>query len=754
MHMHDGPPGHQGPPPYRPAPYVPQPPAHGHGGAPYGQRPEQDDAASFAPTVLVNAACIGLVIVAVLMFLLMARLLLAASSSTGGLALIALGHGVLGVAAIAGAAGVRSGRLALAIVGLVACPLAGLASLFALLTGSIAGLAGGVLSLVTLVVVVLSLGDVARMRAAREALAGTMPTELAPPSGPLSTDLPRVKPRRWPVLVALGAIVAVGGVATALGLRFTARAEREKERASFHSLEECLLGGAPSAGMPPSVAYRRMELKLAVAPPTTNPWPARCASHAHALHESKRRSGAANEDVRDTAFLAERLGKLLADPRGASVYASIDELWASAAGEGYESAVAEAGSPRTEPSWLDIDALAHIAPFSTTRLPLASLRSDRVAGPAFHVLVDGARQRRDGRLCTLHGDTFRCTALPSPLDETSLTLLGGAEGDAAPLLFANGGQAGIFRASGERIAEMPSYGGFARGDRSVAVVGYDRKASKFVVERVEAEGTSKRAPFKLEGVDDDRQVALLDDNLVWATNAGALSTARLLPSGAPLGAVVELGTLDGLGSIDSFEGCRSRDAFFLLVNGTSGAAIAFDTGDRWSPLVPAGDGMFYCSGKEAFLLQQRVRSGGTGAVSLERCTAAGCQRHGVDLDDVFQQNVELLPKYAPLALPLDGKLLLVWRAGQRGGVRMRLAPIEHIAAADDVVVFDDRIQDGQVSERSNVLEIRGWSREGRAVVFLSTTSGVWALGIDGDGKVTPIATTHPTYPTNPTHPTR
>ncbi|MBX3206903.1 MAG: hypothetical protein KF764_17665 [Labilithrix sp.] len=739
--MHHGPPRHHGPPqhPYGSPQHPYGAPQHPYGPAPHGHLPEQDEAAGFAPTLLVNVACIALVVVAVLMFVLMARLLLATRGTTGGL--VAIGHGVLGLLALAGAIGVRSGRLALAIVGIVSCPLAAVASAFALLTGSIAGLAGGALSFVTLVVSVIALRDVARMGAAREALRAGVVTsaELGPPSGPLSGDLPRVKPRRWPVLVALLGIVVVGAGGAAAWLRFAAGAEREKELAAFRSLEECLLGGSPAAGVPPSVAYRRMELTLVVAPPSQNPWPARCATHAHALHESKRRSGAAADDVKDAAFFAERLGRVLTDPRGASVYKAVDELWAEATKEGYVAGGGEAGA--AAPAWLDVDALAGVAPFSKTRLALASLRTDRVSGPTFRLLVDGARQRGEGRLCTLDGLTFRCAPLPSPLDETSLSLLGGAEPGAAPLLFAGGGQAGIFRPTGELLAEMPTYGAVARADGSIGIAGYDRRASKFVLVRAERGAAPARTPFPLEGVTDDRQVALLDDNLVWATSAGALSVARLLPSGAPLGPSVELGAVGTLGALESLEGCRTRDAFFVLAYGAMGSAVAIDSGDRWSALVPAGDGAFGCSGKEAFLLDQRVRAGGTGAISLERCTAAGCQRQGIDLDEVFEHNVELLPKIAPLALPLDGKLLLVWRAGQRGGLRMRLAPIEQIASTEDVVLFDDRIQGGQVAERSTLLEIRGWSREGRAVILVATTSGVWALGIAGDGKVTPIETT-------------
>ncbi|MBX3232120.1 MAG: hypothetical protein KIT84_19605 [Labilithrix sp.] len=729
--MHSGPPHHSGPP--RPYSYPSGPPR-----PPFAQA-APDEAASFAPTIVVNAACIGLVVISLLLFLLMARLLIATVGTTSGL--VAVGHGLAGIAALSGAIGVRSGRLSLAVVGLLSCPLAGVASLFALLTGSIAGIAGGAASFITLVLVVISLGDVSRMGAARRALRRGLATEVAPPSGPLSADLPRVRPRRWPVVVVLLAIVVLGGGGAAFGVRYAARAEREKEVTAFRALEECLLGGGAGPDVAPSLAYRRMEIRLAVAPPSTNPWPARCATHAHALHEAKRRAGT-DKEARDAAFFAEHLGRLLADPRDGSVYKAVDDLWAAAAQEGYASSgtigtSAEAGP--SPPPWLDIDALGRVTPFSKPRMSLKLLRSDRIPAPALHVLVDGSRQLRSGRLCTLDGVTFRCQALASPLDETELSLSGGSEETAAPLLFANGGQAGIFRPSGEVLAELASYGGYARADGSTAIVGYDRRASKFVALRAENGAAPKRTLFPLKGVTDDRHVALLDDNLVWATSAG-VSVARLLRSGEVLGAATELGGAERLGFVESMEGCRSSDAFFVLVHGSRGSALAIDTGDRWSPLVPVGGGTFDCSGKEVLMLDQEVRLGGTGAISLERCTAAGCTTENVDLDEVFQQNVELLPKVAPLAVPLDGKLLLVWRAGLRGGVRMRLAPVDHIAATEDVIVFDDRIQNGRVSERSNLLELRGWSRQGRAIVFLGTTSGVWPLVIDTSGKVTPIDT--------------
>ena len=266
------------------------------------------------------------------------------------------------------------------------------------------------------------------------------------------------------------------------------------------------------------------------------PFPARCATHAHALFESRRRSSGDEKKADGTGARAEHLGKLLADRRGESLYDAIDQFWALASKEGYPPApndlANEAGG--AAPSWLDDGALSRVAPFSKKPLPLSALRTDRVAGTTLHVLVDGVRQPGEGRLCTLASGTFRCAALPASLDRTALSLLGSAEGDAAPLLFAGGGSAGIYRLTGELIGETPSYGGVARADGSVATAGYDRRVSKFVLLRAGAGGAPTRTLFSVKGVSDDRQLAQLDDNFVWATDDGALSVARLLPSGPAL----------------------------------------------------------------------------------------------------------------------------------------------------------------------------------------------------------------------------
>jgi hypothetical protein len=107
---------------------------------------------------------------------------------------------------------------------------------------------------------------------------------------------------------------------------------------------------------------------------------------------------------------------------------------------------------------------------------------------------------------------------------------------------------------------------------------------------------------------------------------------------------------------------------------------------------------------------------------------------------VFPDVKETMPTHLAAA-DVGGKLLLVWRAGTVGGLRMRLAPQEHIEEPADAVVYDDLTANGETSPTSTLL---GWellARGDYALVVIATTSGVHVLRIDAAGKVTPLKVT-------------
>jgi hypothetical protein len=185
----------------------------------------------------------------------------------------------------------------------------------------------------------------------------------------------------------------------------------------------------------------------------------------------------------------------------------------------------------------------------------------------------------------------------------------------------------------------------------------------------------------------------------------------------------------------------------VRVKGYNNDFMSFLTGNAWSqPVSPQmTGGTLSCHGSEAVITRLEIaaqeRAHKT-SVTQSRCTTAGCRAHVVQMDPILKGRFELAPREGHVdAVALNEKLLIVWAAGERGGVRMRLAPADQIAKAADVILFDDLVKDGQLQKLSSLLDLRLFSRPGFAVLILSTVAGVHALRIDDGGKVTPVAIT-------------
>ena len=69
---------------------------------------------------------------------------------------------------------------------------------------------------------------------------------------------------------------------------------------------------------------------------------------------------------------------------------------------------------------------------------------------------------------------------------------------------------------------------------------------------------------------------------------------------------------------------------------------------------------------------------------------------------------------------------------------MRWAKPEEIERTDESVLYDDLIKDGQVQKLSTLFDLRLFSRDGFAILLLSTVSGVYAVRLDAQGMVTPV----------------
>ena len=84
---------------------------------------------------------------------------------------------------------------------------------------------------------------------------------------------------------------------------------------------------------------------------------------------------------------------------------------------------------------------------------------------------------------------------------------------------------------------------------------------------------------------------------------------------------------------------------------------------------------------------------------------------------------------------VGGAILAVWRAGTRGGLRMRVAPIDRLAAAHDVVLFDDLVMGGVMQGTPTLEAFRVYGGRSAARIFLVTSRGTWVVEVIESGAI-------------------
>src|SRR5262249_4175807 len=130
-------------------------------------------------------------------------------------------------------------------------------------------------------------------------------------------------------------------------------------------------------------------------------------------------------------------------------------------------------------------------------------------------------------------------------------------------------------------------------------------------------------------------------------------------------------------------GCRTPEATIVRVRGLHNEQMAFRSADRWlAPVLVNGlGGTLTCRASEGTITRvDGDREDGRYAPSIvqNRCSAAGCRTAHVTMKVLTGSVREMLPSNEAhiAATDVDGKLLVVWSAGDAGGLRMRMGPIE------------------------------------------------------------------------------
>lgn len=576
------------------------------------------------------------------------------------------------------------------------------------------------------------------------------------------------------VAIVGGALViaAAAGV-FALTKYQTAQADAEIS-AAWGSFSSCLVGDPLAPDEPASKRLRAIQLTAMTladkdrAPSGGQTWPDRCVRLGHIVGESLRGAARAKKDEKDLAYWSEALAKQLKEPNAyaADLSEAADATWAAAAKEGITAAPPKdmpAPPPAAKP--LTADALASIEPLSKTSFNLKSLFTEPHPGGPLRILIDEKGLPGSPFVCTFTATDAKCKSLPPALAQSQhgYRLLGTADDDAPPLVFAGKrGDAGVYRADSEAaVTNLYSYGGYSASDGFSAVLGWHEGKDELALIRKPASGAAREDALKpdfkignffysaqmlwghlfLRGVTKDDNRRLFVESVERGGDAG-------------VGAPIDVGELPEAGLIDGgpdepphIAGCKSKEALIVRVKGYSNEFMSFFVGGKWSApiLVPSIGGTLSCRKSEAAITRVDVagaESPWNTSVVERRCTSAGCDfEENVTFQKILGTMLDFAPREARIigAADVDGKLLLVWAAGERGGVRMRLAPADQIAKAPDVILFDDLIKDGKVQKLSTLFDLRVLSREGFGIVVLSTVSGIHAIRVDPEGKTAPIA---------------
>jgi hypothetical protein len=572
----------------------------------------------------------------------------------------------------------------------------------------------------------------------------------------------QVKKRRL-MLIGAAVVLVLGGGGVAFAMTSMAAEKKARREGAWNQASTCVVGDPVTGPEAAATAFRNAQLSaMGVAldkrsEPGQRAWPERCASPMHALAEAFEDDGTASALVESSKSLA----KALEQPDGYSRDAStlIAQVWEAAGALGLQASSVNGPRPPGTTNPLTQDSLPETARFLPGMVPLQALKTEFTPSGRLVFLVDAKDQPNLPALCTFQPDKKRieCQVLPQNLKRVcpGLGLFGTSEESVPPFVFAGDrGKAGIYRSTdGDQVAQGLTYGASALADGSLVRTVWNEEHKEVWYAIHPAAGKTKET--KLLEYDEVGNPyynsGLFWDWLVYKAWVGdsIKLLARKVKPGGELEKVQQVGELGQRSLVVPGEtqphitACRTKEALVVRVKGSNEQYTAFHLGDGWKPPVASMGiyGDLTCSETEA-VITHLVPQMPEPWVYQTRCTAAACQRSELSFKQMLRDVPDLKPqdKQHLTAAELNGKLLVLWGGGERGGLRMRLAPVDQILKAKDNVVFDDLVQDGKQVGVSTLVATRLLSGSKYALLFLSTVKGLYVLHVDSEGVLTPVTT--------------
>jgi len=568
----------------------------------------------------------------------------------------------------------------------------------------------------------------------------------------------QAKRRNRVVFIGAGVGLVIAGV-TGLGVMKYLEADAAgRVVTSYGELTQCLVGEAPSAADPAGLRVRAMQLTALTQNETlravdkAGPWPDRCAKFAHRLSEALEDSAIGDTKGKGLLDSSKALAAALDQKESYwhDLSPAVEGVFAEAEKTGPLAAPAPNVPPppvRAQP--LHLDDLAKAGALTDHAVALSVLRPAAHESSVVRFGLDDAKANLR-RLCSVSVDGARCDALPGEFSasKSSLRLFGSSADGVPPALWVDGA---AVSSAGAKLVPSGALSAYA------ASVGHEfvltESPTGLELSSVEG-GNSQRRSVSLGALklgDARRDAQLLFGNLVVMASSGkelVLAAQRLDTNAAAR--LDTIGTLpkavlgDGAGKTDPrIDGCQAGGMNVVRARTGRETFLAFQGAGGWStPLKTAAhEGTIHC--QQGAALTTHIE-GGTGEAALDgkltfqRCSTSECKSQNLVIRELFAGEVGLAPSTPIVFSAIDGKALVVWQAGQRGGLRMRLGAFDTLATAPDVILYDDLVHNGRVSESSTILDMRLFTAERFAVLLIATPVGLRALRIESDGKTVPV----------------
>ncbi len=582
------------------------------------------------------------------------------------------------------------------------------------------------------------------------ALTGTEEPELPP------SQLDFGKPSRGRVAVfALMGLLATGAAVAGVGY-YLHRSAMKAASLAFGDLNQCLIGEVNTTEAEVVIKYRRHQVAMMGRPADARSegageaWPDRCASQAIKLVDAANDANLEASDGTSLRETAAELEKALKEGRALDndISGLLTKTWAAAEKAGLRAPPSSVIGPPSHPIALTVGDLPDSAFVTKEYVALNDLQLPWHTSeePSFYF------DHKDGDgpfYCRAAPEQLVCTHIAATLRKRghALRLLGSADPGVAPLLFAgNRGDAGIYRSdTGEEIDRMPSYGGYVSKGGLVVVAGYEGDK---VILSVKKGKSAVRHDF------DEELKRLFDEDPPSRGHAfynvqvshgfvymrGVRKEQRRfwafpLSGEGAMGKPIDLGELPEYGLVTAGDerphiaSCRTGEGRRVVrVHGRNHDYASFLADARWTNLVEADDlftKRMECTESRALFM---------GDSFVEVCNSAGCkaERMRLEAPGVLSARAGTYGRAV-----LGDKVLAIWGAGARGGVRAKRGEPKELPTVQDSVLLDDLIDQGKISDLPTVTELRLIGGGAYALLLVQTKRGLSVLRIKADGSAMP-----------------